>query len=833
MKRLGTLIVMLLLYSISGAQVVTTEGTDFWVGFLRNYSGAGGELNLMASGRYATYVRVANASGSWTASYNITPGQVLTIPIPGMFQPGIDSDLEVVRDYGLHVTSGAPISLYASNYISASYDNTNILPTSSLRSNYIIQSASTITHPSNGNEFCVVATENNTLVYIEMPVNSTGSIVAGTTDSVLLQQGQTYLVTSESDISGTRVWTDRWKPVAVFMGSVCVFVPSRCCCCDHIYEEAIPTEYWGRHFGITTSRTRTFDRLKITAQMDNTVVTYCDSSFTLQARQSREIVISPSSDTAFYLEGSKPISVFLYLVGFACGGVHGDPSFTVIHPIEEQVSAITFATYNTTITDSHYVNVVTRSLYTNDIYLDRHLVNSNLFHPLHGNSDYVYAQLNVTHGIHTLSSNYGGFVAHVYGLGRAESYSYSAGASLDPINPIGFLNGLPFSMYDSTNNVFCLEDTLYLSADILHIESTVITWNFGDGSGLLGSSVAYSYYQPGDYTITVHFAYVDECYNITSYDLEVPVRILPQAVSNTDTIVCDSLCFWNGQYYDSEGTYSVYFPTEEMCDSIARLDIHSIYVPPQPSIEFEYDCHGHKCYLYAVGEGNYYRWRSSPYNPEIDGQAGDSVIEVTPDVTRTYYLYMAHDFDSLCGTEISYNLPARGFPKAEIHVNHDWVDYNNFEVILSDKSTNTAGRVWYADGEVIGTSLSVKYSYPFSRDSVTITLDAYDEYGCHDEDTAFIYLLREGVYAPNVITPDLLENNRFQLIGYGLLDGEIWIFDREGRQVWYTDNIFDSWDGTKGGKRLQSGAYAYTIRYRYSSSPNIWQRKTGTVTIVR
>ena len=95
------------------------------------------------------------------------------------------------------------------------------------------------------------------------------------------------------------------------------------------------------------------------------------------------------------------------------------------------------------------------------------------------------------------------------------------------------------------------------------------------------------------------------------------------------------------------------------------------------------------------------------------------------------------------------------------------------------------------------------------------------------------YLLREGVYAPNVITPDLLENNRFQLIGYGLLDGEIWIFDREGRQVWYTDNIFDSWDGTKGGKRLQSGAYAYTIRYRYSSSPNIWQRKTGTVTIVR
>ena len=150
---------MLLLYSISGAQVVTTEGTDFWVGFLRNYSGAGGELNLMASGRYATYVRVANASGSWTASYNTTPGQVLTIPIPGMFQPGIDSDLEVVRDYGLHVTSGAPISLYASNYISASYDNTNILPTSSLRSNYIIQSASTITHPRNGNEFCVVATE--------------------------------------------------------------------------------------------------------------------------------------------------------------------------------------------------------------------------------------------------------------------------------------------------------------------------------------------------------------------------------------------------------------------------------------------------------------------------------------------------------------------------------------------------------------------------------------------------------------------------------------------------------------------------------------------------
>ena len=64
MKRLGTAIAFLFLYGMSCAQSLSTEGNDFWVGFLSNYNTQ--TLSLLATGNVATTGRVSTASGSWS-----------------------------------------------------------------------------------------------------------------------------------------------------------------------------------------------------------------------------------------------------------------------------------------------------------------------------------------------------------------------------------------------------------------------------------------------------------------------------------------------------------------------------------------------------------------------------------------------------------------------------------------------------------------------------------------------------------------------------------------------------------------------------------------------
>ena len=95
------------------------------------------------------------------------------------------------------------------------------------------------------------------------------------------------------------------------------------------------------------------------------------------------------------------------------------------------------------------------------------------------------------------------------------------------------------------------------------------------------------------------------------------------------------------------------------------------------------------------------------------------------------------------------------------------------------------------------------------------------------------YMEQNSLHVPNIITPALRTNNVFQVQGVSIMDGEIWILNREGLLLWHTDNINDTWDATRDGTPLPQGTYVYTIRYRRVPDPGVWLRKTGTVTVIR
>ena len=842
-------VIFLLLFcmcSVSRAQVQTTEGNDFWLAFLPNHQR--GELSLLVSGAHSTTGMVVSADSSWSQTFSVVPGTVTRISVPDTFMMGksmwgshndqIIFGSEIESNKGFHVTTEANVSLYVSNYISASYDITNVLPTATLGQQYVLQTMPQTVRTdyeweSLHSAFGVVATEDSTEVFFEI-VYEDSMVHHQPPFSLMFNRGETFLHISRADFSGTRVWTEGCKQIAVFEGHECAYVPHNCSACDHLVEQAVPTMYWGRRFGLTTTKYRTSDVFKVTAMYDSTLVSYDDESFMLDAYESRMLnIMRPLNDAGFYLEGSKPISVFLYLKGGYCAGRMGDPSSAVIHPIEQQFSSVTFPAYNTGRVNTHCINIVTRKMYAGNMFLDNTHIDTAIFSPLSGNDDYVYARIEVSHGSHTLTSTYGGFVAHEYGLGDVESYAYAVGASLDPINPQSFLNDMSFVMYDSTNNVFCLGDKFRFRAEVVDEYNTDIVWDFGDGDTATGLSANHTYLQPGDYTVTVSYTHYSDCYQPTIHTHTLLVHVIHQQISLTDTTVCDTVCVWNGQYYYTVGDYSITIPTGDVCDSLARLNIALMRMPPQCSVGYEYDCDRHVCHISAYGTGDYIRWNSVPYNPELNGHESDWMLDVTPSTSRRYSLKMAYSDDIHCSSDTTFYIPQIDLFLALISANPPIVDLDHTTVTLADVSPDAADRVWYVDDSEISRLQKVEYDYPVNRDSIVVALAATSKYDCRDTAELTIRLITDGIYVPNIITPLRRDNNYFQVMGSSLMDGEIWIFDRRGAQVWYSSDIHACWDANKDGTPLPQGAYVYTIRYRQTSEPDVRLRKTGTVTVVR
>ena len=187
------------------AMAQSTLGKDFWVSFLPhgehiNYNGHRTTLELVVIGKRPCSGRVTNPNTQWSTTFEVQAGTStkVSIPIEGNYinnPSGFQEDSDCILNHGLHVVTTDSVSLYASNkinyYDEESSEATCVLPTPSLGSEYIIQ-----TYPSlQGNagdlsEFCIVATQNNTLVDITLTDRSACGHYANMPFSVVLQAGQ-------------------------------------------------------------------------------------------------------------------------------------------------------------------------------------------------------------------------------------------------------------------------------------------------------------------------------------------------------------------------------------------------------------------------------------------------------------------------------------------------------------------------------------------------------------------------------------------------------------------------------------------------------------------
>ena len=144
---------LLSVFCHTGMKAQSTVGTDFWVTFLPSCHVV--ELSLIATGNDSCTGIVTNPYTGWSTSFTVVPGAITNIHIPQSEAYSYHSS-DSVKNKVLHVTTTDSISLYASNFYVYTFDVTNVLPTSSLGSEYVLQTY------SDKAEFSVIATEDNT-----------------------------------------------------------------------------------------------------------------------------------------------------------------------------------------------------------------------------------------------------------------------------------------------------------------------------------------------------------------------------------------------------------------------------------------------------------------------------------------------------------------------------------------------------------------------------------------------------------------------------------------------------------------------------------------------
>jgi gliding motility-associated-like protein len=518
----------------SVSQNLSTEGNDFWVGFMNNWDtdpqGNPILLEIYVSAKDSTrgVLDIPRNDAFTPISFKVFPGQATLISIPtSMAMP---NDFSGIEDKGIHITAESQVSVFAMNKRRYSADETVVLPTYSLSNEYLVMShwedGNRNNNDNSNSELVIVAVADNTNVRITPSVATSDGHNAGETFTVNLQQGQLYNLLARGDLTGTEVVVvnnnaGQCNNVAVFAGNQYTQVGE----CeennghDHLYAQQYPLKTWGTEFITVNYEPRDGgDIVKVLAQEDNTLVNIAGENVALN----KGLSVKRLLDGVNTIRSNKPIAVGQFSRTEGCDGSLGDPFFILLSPNEQLLTEITFNAPGIATTSTFSLNVIAPIAGISGLRLDGTGVGGD-FSVVPGNPNYAFSRFSISGGNHTIESS-NGFIAYVYGYGNNESFGYSAGASLANLTlsvQIRNSNGIEVPIDE-----LCHRDELEFTP-ITEFNYDAFEWNFGDGSFLITTNdgpVYHTYDEAGTYLLQLTgIAQETDC---TGGDEQTEVRLL-------------------------------------------------------------------------------------------------------------------------------------------------------------------------------------------------------------------------------------------------------------------------------------------------------------------
>ncbi|MBI1308059.1 MAG: PKD domain-containing protein [Bacteroidetes bacterium] len=735
------------------AQNSSNKGTDFWIGFPAHGDGSNAGMYFYITSDSSTSGTVSVPGQSWSKSFTVTANQMTLVNIPASV--AYVSCTDCIQSKGIHVVSQKKIVMYSHIYYQYRSDATLVLPTAACGKEYYAMAYDQIGPTTDRSQFMIIANQDDTKVKITPTVPLGGGHAAGTPYTITLDEGEVYqgrANTYTQDVTGTHIEvidtgsTANCRTVALFSGSSNSFIgcspnggiASR----DNLYQQLYPTRSWGTKYVTIPFKGRSFDEFSICASEDNTSILIYKPTGTPQTFYLNQGEILTSTSTNFikdvnvslYIVANKPICVAQYQISQKCGG-KGDPSMTILSPIEQTLKEITVYSSQYEDIDDHYINVIIPNSGVNSFRIDG---NTASFTKVPKLASYSYAQITVTKGNHHLVSDVG-FIAIAYGFGDYESYGYAAGANVKDLTA-------KLELVNSAQNdisSLCLGDSAELEGQAEYTVSKWV-WDFGDGTSANGQYQFHTFKDTGTYTVKLYTykTNFDGCSTYDSSDLEIRVNMPPTSNFGT-SLRCEAntIQFWDSsapppgeqiqarqwifhnsstyatntsKYYDTAGTYKVAFvvKTEAQCYDTIKWDM-VVNPNPVPGINLDDLCFKDTAYISNIttvktGKIASNKW----YFGDGDSSTAYHPKHFYAD-SGTYYITLQTETDSGCAGSIMDTVYKH--PKFTMDFKHTDT-CAGFALNFINKSTTTAGTlgdfIWDFPGGTQFTTTDAQFQFP-------------------------------------------------------------------------------------------------------------------------
>jgi len=398
-----------------------------------------------------------------------------------------------VDNKGIYIKSDYPISISAMNLSAATTDASIVLPLANIpfAATYVVGNP----NPSL-NQVLLIATSDST----KISISGVNSITKNTlrpktgTYNIKLNKGQSYMLGSTNNLSGSVIKVTSNSKVVVFSGDRCSNWP--CGACDHQYEQVLPNDVLDTaytippHFGHTNGYLLKFIPLDTGTTLKINGKTYANVS------RKNPLIINVKGDSGYYASSNKLFHTYQFLKGASCNGYvtngYGDPAMLEMVSTKYFGQSALFSTVNSTNLRDHFVSIVIPTNAKNNVYHNKTKISSSEFKPFPFAKSYSYAALKINNGLHLLECS-DGLLAYSYGIGYYESYLYLAGFSL-PNFDLDFKDSVV--QYDCKNKKIKIQFRAVSSKTLKKY-----TWTFGDGNTGTGTPVSHLYSNTGFYTV--------------------------------------------------------------------------------------------------------------------------------------------------------------------------------------------------------------------------------------------------------------------------------------------------------------------------------------------
>ncbi len=370
------------LVAFSSAQV-NTLGKDFYIGFFEN----GRTLDSVNTAPEKALILITAAEKTvgtiqtprQSISFNLEKGQQFISELDANSEGLIHPMSAFVDERAIRVTSSGLVAVHALNGRAYSSDGTVVLPVSALGLDYMVfthherinVTNSTLNHTTLESTMMIVAAEDDTEVEVLTSARTQNGFPANYRFTINLNAGQTYQLKSDEDLSGTRVKVlndpnSNCKKVAVFAGNRMTSAAICGTTGDHLYQQAYPTNTWGKSFVHVPLKDRTSGEfVKILALEDQTEIKVNGQSRG-RINSGEQLRLEFGKNELALIETSKPSSAAVLSKSGFCNEFFaaslGDPTFFIYSPNEQRIKEAYFSTgrlygrFNLSI--AHLVNVV-------------------------------------------------------------------------------------------------------------------------------------------------------------------------------------------------------------------------------------------------------------------------------------------------------------------------------------------------------------------------------------------------------------------------------------------------------------------------------------------